>query len=48
MTLEQPSRRVIAVAMPQVRALPEHPAPDGPPVHQAPADPARPEPVNSS
>jgi hypothetical protein len=48
MMLEQPSRRVIAVAMPQLRASPERPAPDGPPAHQAPADPARPEPVNSS
>jgi hypothetical protein len=48
MTLEQPSRRVIAVAMPQVRPSPERPAPEGPPAHLAPADPARPEPVNSS
>jgi hypothetical protein len=48
MTLKQPSRRVIAVAMPQPRASPERPAPDRPPAHQAPADPARPEPVNSS
>jgi hypothetical protein len=48
MTLEQPSRRVIAVAMPQVHPSPERPTPEGPPAHLAPLDPARPEPVNSS
>jgi hypothetical protein len=48
MTLEQPSRRVIAVAMPQALPSPERPAPEHPPAHHAPADPAPPEPVNSS